>query len=161
MVRYLRYLRIAFSATCLIACVLLIALWVRSYWWQDILHFTVAGRADITIGSHWGGFWITAVDLRNLMSGLQELFPNQPVTFSSSFTGTDSHARPLWGYSTKTTPFPITTIVSCHCFSILLLVTFAAVPWIRHLKWRFSLRTLFIATTLVAVVLGAIAYAAR
>src|SRR6478672_10879160 len=30
-----RKLRIAFSATCLIACVLLIALWVRSYWWFD------------------------------------------------------------------------------------------------------------------------------
>ena len=30
--RFLRYLRIAFSATCLIACVLLIVLWVRSYW---------------------------------------------------------------------------------------------------------------------------------
>jgi hypothetical protein len=28
--RFLRYLRIAFSATCLIACVLLIALWVRN-----------------------------------------------------------------------------------------------------------------------------------
>ena len=27
-----RKLRIAFSATCLIACVLLIVLWVRSYW---------------------------------------------------------------------------------------------------------------------------------
>src|SRR6266550_2296875 len=30
-----RKLRIAFSATCLIACVLLIVLWVRSYWWND------------------------------------------------------------------------------------------------------------------------------
>src|SRR5437667_215119 len=30
MKRSLRYLRIAFSATCLVACVLLIALWVRS-----------------------------------------------------------------------------------------------------------------------------------
>src|SRR5664279_2776254 len=29
--KFLRYLRIAFSATCLIACVLLVALWVRSY----------------------------------------------------------------------------------------------------------------------------------
>src|SRR3990172_7220509 len=35
MLRFLQYLRIAFSATCLIACVLLIALWVRSYWWWD------------------------------------------------------------------------------------------------------------------------------
>ena len=30
-----RKLRIAFSATCLIACVLLIVLWVRSYWRSD------------------------------------------------------------------------------------------------------------------------------
>jgi hypothetical protein len=34
----------------------------------------------------------------------------------------------------------------------------AAVPWI---KWRFSLRTLLIGTTLVAVGLAAIVYAAR
>ena len=31
----IRYLRIAFSVMCGIACVLLIALWVRSYWWAD------------------------------------------------------------------------------------------------------------------------------
>src|SRR4051794_30248852 len=30
-----RKLRIAFSATCVIACVLLIALWARSYFWRD------------------------------------------------------------------------------------------------------------------------------
>src|SRR6476660_5145825 len=30
-----RKLRIAFSATCIIACALLIVLWVRSYWRQD------------------------------------------------------------------------------------------------------------------------------
>ena len=36
----------------------------------------------------------------------------------------------------------------------------AAAPWIRWSR-RFSLRTLLIATTLVAVVLGLIVYAAR
>src|SRR5438067_2362540 len=35
--RFLRYLRIAFSVTCVIACVLLIVLWVRSYRWIDTL----------------------------------------------------------------------------------------------------------------------------
>jgi hypothetical protein len=35
MCRFLRYLQIAFSATCLVACVLLIVLWVRSYKLQD------------------------------------------------------------------------------------------------------------------------------
>ena len=34
----------------------------------------------------------------------------------------------------------------------------AAAPWI---KWRFSVRTLIIATTLVAVVLGIVVYVAR
>ncbi len=32
----LRYLRIAFSATCGIARVLLIVLWVLSYWWKVV-----------------------------------------------------------------------------------------------------------------------------
>src|SRR5437016_1415546 len=35
MSRYLRYLRIAFSAFCGLACVLLIVLWARSYWFMD------------------------------------------------------------------------------------------------------------------------------
>jgi hypothetical protein len=35
-------------------------------------------------------------------------------------------------------------------------IAFALVPWLR---WRFSLRTLLIATTLIAIVLGVIAYA--
>jgi hypothetical protein len=33
----LRYLRIAVSATCLMLCVLLVALWLRSYSWHDQL----------------------------------------------------------------------------------------------------------------------------
>jgi hypothetical protein len=34
----LKYLRIAVTALSVTACVLLIALWVRSYWWVDKLH---------------------------------------------------------------------------------------------------------------------------
>ena len=34
-----RKLRIAFSVTCGIACVLLVVLWVRSYWWVDLLAY--------------------------------------------------------------------------------------------------------------------------
>ena len=39
--------------------------------------------------------------------------------------------------------------------------TLGVAPWIGCLRWRFSLRTLLIATTLVAVVLGLAVYAAR
>jgi hypothetical protein len=48
-----------------------------------------------------------------------------------------------------------------HWFLVLLATTFATLPWIRYFEWRFSLRTLLIATTLVAVVLGLIVWAVR
>jgi hypothetical protein len=35
----------------------------------------------------------------------------------------------------------------------------AYAPWIRQHRWRFTIRTLLIVTTLVAVVLGLIVYA--
>jgi hypothetical protein len=45
---------------------------------------------------------------------------------------------------------------------VLLCIGLAAAPFlIRHQRFGFSLRTLLIATTLLAVVLGLIAYAAR
>ena len=40
----------------------------------------------------------------------------------------------------------------------LIFATITAAPWLR---WRFSLRTLLIATTLLAVVLGLVVYLAR
>jgi hypothetical protein len=49
----------------------------------------------------------------------------------------------------KVLPYPLIVV---------LVTAIAAAPWIR---WRFSLRTLLIATTLVAVVLGLICYAMR
>jgi hypothetical protein len=44
------------------------------------------------------------------------------------------------------------TLILPHWFPVLLFATFAAIPWL--VPRRFSLRTLLIATTLVAAVLG-------
>src|SRR5438132_5384486 len=52
-----RKLRIAFSATCLIACVLLIVLWVRSYWWHE--SFCYRGpKESLGVESAWGTTWL-------------------------------------------------------------------------------------------------------
>jgi hypothetical protein len=51
-----------------------------------------------------------------------------------------------------------TGIIAPHWFPLVIALSFVGVPWIR---WRFSLRTLLIATTLVAVGLGLIAILAR
>ena len=45
-----------------------------------------------------------------------------------------------------------------NCLGVLIAVGSAGLPW---LPWKFSLRTLLFATTLVAVVLGLIVYAVR
>jgi hypothetical protein len=45
-----------------------------------------------------------------------------------------------------------------HWFAATTISFLATAPWIR---WRFSLRTLFIATTLVTVALGLIVWAAK
>ncbi len=49
------YLRIAFSATCLIACVLLIVLWVRSYWWMGAMSWlgSVFASSDAQDRTFW------------------------------------------------------------------------------------------------------------
>ena len=40
-------------------------------------------------------------------------------------------------------------------------IAFATLPWIRQLRWRFTTRTLLLAVTAVAVVLGLIVWAVR
>jgi hypothetical protein len=64
----------------------------------------------------------------------------------------------LWAVGRRVTPTGTTAYVYVpHCFAAFLVAMFAALPWLR---WRFSLRTLLIATTLIAVVLGLVVYAA-
>ena len=48
-----------------------------------------------------------------------------------------------------------------HWFTVLLTSIIASAPWIPCLRWRFSLRTLLLATTLFALALGTIVWLAR
>src|SRR5215207_8940989 len=57
-----RKLRIAFSATCLIAWVLLIALWVRSYWWIDSIGQCENKSIFTAVGSQWGYVYFAHVN---------------------------------------------------------------------------------------------------
>jgi hypothetical protein len=149
-----RKLRIAWSVGWGILAVLLIVLWVRSYWWEDYLHinradwsfYIAAQRGELMLFfgppvdkvSMWIDYGNQEVEhyYRNFDSllmlgfwfGVEELFPG-----------------------TYSIYLPLAFIVPV--FSMLTIA-----PWIN---WRFTLRTLLIATTLVAVLLGLIGYAAR
>jgi hypothetical protein len=148
--RFLRYLRTAFSATCLIACVLLIALWVRSYSWHDMVAIGITLEGGFLVTSEQGAaelWYITAPSfvewkVTNIPSPSQNLLP---IGTEESYAG--------FLFEKYTDGFRLSVP---YWFLVPVVTALAAVPWLRWWSNRFSLRTLLIATTLVAVVLGLI-----
>jgi hypothetical protein len=136
----LRELRIAFSATCLIACVQLIALWVRSYWRWDYIQSPFGSKGWLLSSLH----------------GKLGCYAGPP---SAGFTE--------WRYFCDRIDDPKDEIYLPRIFSlpdgfsVLVFTVLAAVPWLPWLRWRFSLRTLLIATTLIALVLGTFVWFSR
>jgi hypothetical protein len=139
----LRYLRIAFSVTCGIACVLLVMLWVRSYWCRDCLQGNwVSSRALIG----WS-------DRGQLVFLLSDHAPGWP--WRLTYVPADEEPyRTQWKWGDST---PSSLVAFPHWFPSMLFAAFATVPWIGHFKWQFSLRTLLIAMTLIALGLGIVA----
>jgi hypothetical protein len=143
-----RKLRIAFSATCAIACVLLIVLWVRSFWWVDIAlnilgHDLASVHGNAVIDDT---ICFTTVDKKIIYLGGDTTDRFYAISISLANV---AHVRqgkgiavPYWALV-----FPLAVITSA--------------PWLRQMHWRFSLRTLLIAMTLVAVVLGLVVYVIR
>ena len=158
---FLRYLRLAFSATCLIACVLLIVLWVRSYLWGDALDYKKSRLASVY--SNYGHIQIQWL---NIDSGVMSTtshgwkYRTIPVVQSWSFGWFSMKGTRMAGVAEVFAA----DVVVIRVPTCLLINPFAAIgllPWIRKPKWRFSLRTLLISITLLAVVLGLIVWQVR
>ncbi len=149
MARFLRYLRITFSATCLIACVLLIALWVRSYWWTDV--------AGSPVGRTYFGF---RSDCGVIMAGVSEAYNSVWILHVAATEENEQETIDYgvlgFGYFDLGDGFSFLQIP--YWSVVLLAAMLAVVPWLRY---RFSLQTLLIATTLIAVVLGLIVWQVR
>ena len=148
--RFLRYLRIVFSAGCGVACVLLVALWVRSYWkWDRLFYFSTSGWTVVL--NSVGGDTAAGIETASTPSS------------SSGFEFESLMASQLQLNSTERgfnfiQKANMSIVSTPYWFLVLISATIAAMPWLR---WRFSLRTLLIATSLVAVVLGLILWAYR
>jgi hypothetical protein len=143
-----RKLRIAWSVFWGLAAVLLIALLVRSYWILDSLDVSGGHRFAFFRGHVFIGETFTTSGTRPTVSQ-QKLIGYSVlhvVVRGGMVHPHDSGTKlPLW---------PLATIVA----------VLPIAPWIvviPLLRWRFSLRTLLITTTLVAMVLGVIVYAMR
>jgi hypothetical protein len=150
-------LRIAWSVTCLVACALLIVLWVRSYSTVDSLRCPAFGRYLVHIQSGSGRIIVFTLPYSNEWQTGSipiEHIGRRDVLTTAVF-GTPYRPKVYVGFS-RSVAVP---------YWALLLPTVAAVVlslWSLHeTSWRFSLRTLLIATTLVAAVLGLIVWVAR
>jgi hypothetical protein len=144
----LRYLRVAWTVLCSIACVLLIVLWVRSYWWIEVFELPLTAKYSVRGGSFPGvcglGFPYTSLGQCYSREPSNATWQYDKYEFPSSLSGT-------FIFDTRSALVP-------YWFALGVLVAVAAIPWVR---WRFNLRTLLIATTLVAMMLGLIVRAAK
>jgi hypothetical protein len=152
--RTIRFLRIAVTALSLTACVLMIALWVRSYWVQDIVTVRPAATRTLTLDSFMGRMELTTEPrvLRRFAIvthwEYDEVPPSTDYTFGfrRKYVVNDDGALGWLRGHRYTVAFP-------HWLFITTMATLVAIPWLR---WRFSLRALLIATALIAVALGLI-----
>src|SRR4051812_22254016 len=128
---------------------LLIALWVRSYWWSDIVSASTPS-CDTRSDSANGGTTISIV-----FDSKREV----AYEWSRNSCRHNTAMRPpdaTWKFDIYITRRGLDASLP-HWFYLLVTGLIAAAPWLpRH----FSLRTLLIATTLVAVVLGLMVYSA-
>ena len=135
-----------------ILAVLLVLLWVRSYWRWDAIGVQKSG-------SIYAGF---GADLGVLYAGWNpdvSTFMTRDRWQSRTYP-TDPGRRSLgyFGFNFTRLPFLGTTVSLPIWFLTLLAAIIATGP---YAQWRFSLRTLLMLTTLVAVGLGVAVYLSK
>jgi hypothetical protein len=149
-----RKLRIAFSATCLIACVLLIVLWVRSYWWTYGVNAN-DGIQEFGISVECGAL-VAAFGSVPKLSRVHFYWESQPVTPDLDMPG-------LMGFYCGTHPYGGSStllLLPLWLFGILA-ATAGVTPWIIAIRLRFTLRTLLVAITAVAVLFGVVVWVGK
>lgn len=156
----LRCLRIAFSAVCGVLCLLLIALWVRSYFMSDYGILDVSRRYRIQVVSFYGRFGVCPM-----------VAPNptlRPGAFSFGSVSLSQIATP--DYTSANLPslglrrlrVGDHEFITPYWLVVSIIAVVSMLPWLNWgwrlpLRWRFSLRTLLIAITVIAAILGIIA----
>jgi len=154
-----RKLRIAWSVVWGIAAVLLVVLWVRSYWWSDEI-----------IGETQTCYPYAGSQIGYLVFGM----PSRHILEHADNADWTLHSYPVRTPVGNEKPKPLIQrvipaflvpkypgFILPYWFVVLAALTFTVGPWTRQLHFRFTLRTLLIVTTIVAIVLGLIVWATR
>jgi hypothetical protein len=144
-----RYLRIAVTALSLTASVLLIALWVRSFTTLDTVFWPWTDHA-LALSSLKGHVVLSIIGKAPAEQWTP--FRVEHIVIGDRFKTRFNNNVFGFYFARKPGGFRLDLP---HWLLVLLGMTIAVAAW-RHKKWRFSLRTLLIATTLVAVGIGVV-----
>ena len=138
-----RKLRIAWSVAWGAAAVLLIALWVRSYFCGDDLVVTITKLKQLELQS-----------VNGVCIGFIAYAPSRPITSFVRYQqgAPESFANAILRHEVLGGDLALDIVWAAHWLVAAVFVFVGVLPWTS--RFRFSLRTLLIATTLVAVVLG-------
>ena len=158
----MRFRKLRIASICWgLACLLLIVLWVRSYLWDESLYWNIVGDRSVIFASARGRL--------AAFVGLFELSPGprlRLVEGDVSFVHTDVY--PLVNtYRAFDILGPDAlgcigrALVVPHWITVLITAGLAILGVKGPYQLRYNIRTLLIATTLIAVVLGFAVYAAR
>jgi hypothetical protein len=137
-----RKLRILWSVAWGVVAVLLCAWWVRSYRRVETMSYTNSAKWFTGFRSDDGEFVIYHGHLRPPRETPGWMYDR----FDDSL---HQYRGVVWPWTNRRD-----IAVLPYWFLVSLSAIFAVGPWIRQLRWCFSLRTLLIATTLIAVLLG-------
>jgi hypothetical protein len=154
----LRYLRIAFSIACLIACALLIVMWVRSYRLIERVDVIIGVEdADTNgIGPDTNSISLISVCGRSTLDVTYVSTDGEPGIYYNSYPpDPEVEYLGIGRVLFMTKPQPGWLISVPYWLSMSFIAALAVAPWLR---WRFSLRTMLFATTIVAVALGTIVW---
>ena len=144
-----RKLRIAWLVGWGLLAVLLCVLWVRSYWWSDVVE-VIRPTCDARADSASGGTTISVfVDAKRDVAA-------EWIRKSYRHNVAMRPPNAFWKFEIHATQHGLDASLP-HWFYLLLTSLIATAVWIN----RFSLRTLLLVTTLVALALGAIVYAVK
>ena len=145
-----RKLRIAWTAWWGSVAVLLCVVWVRSYWKKDTIYRTYANGSSHYFTSNNGVIhlspWHRPLPLASLTN---------PTGWKLRSNEVDLKLGKFWGF------WPSGELFSLPYFAPVLFSTALSGTALISWSWRFSLRTLLIATTLIAVLLGIAVYLLR
>jgi hypothetical protein len=148
-----RKLRIAWTAAWAVAAVLLCVLWVRSEYRADYFRWRVSSTSGVTVFSAKGRIKCLAGEMNNRFQtewfsiGHNRVYQLDVFAEGLGFDAVAEDRTARAGLVRYGFKIPL-------WLPIMLCATISAMPWARHYKWRFSLRTLLLAMTGIAALLG-------